>query len=948
MKIIIVLSCLLALAVPVQAAYETPKYQAGFIYEPFGQDAATRGLLGVAVVTIGGNGYVVTSYAQSSASIDPSVTIERDLVNALTGEYGVRLVLTHGDANGFAAEVYPPTTAGFDSAVSHRQAYIRRQLFTAGELYIGQPENGSGWAIYATSGLISRLSRMNTNAIAFIAACYSSGYLGSFKCRWAAGLIGQTTSAFDVDTFWGKMAGQAGMSNRSCAQAISGLSSFGTSGNGETVLAPAMSNRSHPDGSLIDGRTSLWIEFDTVMDTSNHPALGSLVIAVFRATYHWNGAIRFEFDVTGVDVGAGFVRVPYELARSAGGIGLHGQADQFLNFYSIRADNGAAAVHSLRVRDGQLTFQTDGEWNTSRYLVDTAPSPDGPFTEVASIPATGSPAYAMPVPSALTYRLREEEISGRTFPLGLVEPTAPDTRPPDPTYDQAYYLAQIQTLLQQHQIAGPGPPLTPFAVFAESAFHPTLQYLLDFWRTKGYAGSLEATDGWPTDPDQFLATAETVMRGYWQQGVRLFQIVGTSSDYRQFFDEYQNWYTTPDWLAIRSTQIASGLQRQPERDVFPTFYVPDPAPRGQNIGYWRPFVDTDAPLADLDDDGLPDVVLARLPVANEDELAAAVYYLLYDAVMGPASPQIGILGYDWDAFGNSGALVRQDCDSLASAIPAERRGPALFASEVPSGSYISGRTAAFNGLVSGGIGTLFIESPVSNRYRPGDWVDLEEGFRFSDNTSGRRYFLVGATCEVAGSNRSLHPSIGLPWVEQGLTSAGGPCAVAGFNTGSLQGGNGLLAIEIARRITTPSNYPLAEDCLYALWSFLDQYPAWSDLARTFSFQGWVLTDQTIVPIPTDGLATPFRTVLEPAWPNPANPTTTLRYGLASAGPVSLTVYGVDGRTVRRLLRDVAGPGSYQTVWDGTDDRGQTVASGVYVVRLSASTVGQSQKIVLVR
>lgn len=85
-----------------------------------------------------------------------------------------------------------------------------------------------------------------------------------------------------------------------------------------------------------------------------------------------------------------------------------------------------------------------------------------------------------------------------------------------------------------------------------------------------------------------------------------------------------------------------------------------------------------------------------------------------------------------------------------------------------------------------------------------------------------------------------------------------------------------------------------------------------------------------------------------AWPNPFRSSTTIRYALASAGTSEVTIYDVAGRLVRRLANGATAAGETQVVWDGLDDRGERVASGVYLYRLSPGTAAQGRQIVFLR
>ncbi|MBN2172189.1 MAG: hypothetical protein JW819_12790 [Candidatus Krumholzibacteriota bacterium] len=71
------------------------------------------------------------------------------------------------------------------------------------------------------------------------------------------------------------------------------------------------------------------------------------------------------------------------------------------------------------------------------------------------------------------------------------------------------------------------------------------------------------------------------------------------------------------------------------------------------------------------------------------------------------------------------------------------------------------------------------------------------------------------------------------------------------------------------------------------------------------------------------------------YPNPFNPATTIRFTLAEAGLVRLSVLDPRGRLVRRLVDGPWPPGTHTVVWDGTDDAGRPVASGLYLYRLEA-------------
>jgi hypothetical protein len=98
-----------------------------------------------------------------------------------------------------------------------------------------------------------------------------------------------------------------------------------------------------------------------------------------------------------------------------------------------------------------------------------------------------------------------------------------------------------------------------------------------------------------------------------------------------------------------------------------------------------------------------------------------------------------------------------------------------------------------------------------------------------------------------------------------------------------------------------------------------------------------------------GSVVPLEFALHQNVPNPFNPATAIRYDVpAGGGVVSLRVYDVNGRLVRTLVDENQSPGQKTVVWNGRDDRGQSVATGVYFYRMSAPGFEIARKMVLMQ
>ena len=93
---------------------------------------------------------------------------------------------------------------------------------------------------------------------------------------------------------------------------------------------------------------------------------------------------------------------------------------------------------------------------------------------------------------------------------------------------------------------------------------------------------------------------------------------------------------------------------------------------------------------------------------------------------------------------------------------------------------------------------------------------------------------------------------------------------------------------------------------------------------------------------------PARAGLSQNVPNPFNPLTTIRFTLSRRAYAKLSVFDPTGRHIRTLVDGERAPGTHEVTWDGRDDRGIPVASGVYLYNLEAYGLGESRKMVLLK
>jgi flagellar hook assembly protein FlgD len=90
------------------------------------------------------------------------------------------------------------------------------------------------------------------------------------------------------------------------------------------------------------------------------------------------------------------------------------------------------------------------------------------------------------------------------------------------------------------------------------------------------------------------------------------------------------------------------------------------------------------------------------------------------------------------------------------------------------------------------------------------------------------------------------------------------------------------------------------------------------------------------------------TAMSGAHPNPFNPQTTISFELAAESEVELEIYDVKGALVRRLVDASMPAGRHVATWNGVDDSGRRVASGVYLAIFKAGSHRDVQKLVMVK
>lgn len=93
---------------------------------------------------------------------------------------------------------------------------------------------------------------------------------------------------------------------------------------------------------------------------------------------------------------------------------------------------------------------------------------------------------------------------------------------------------------------------------------------------------------------------------------------------------------------------------------------------------------------------------------------------------------------------------------------------------------------------------------------------------------------------------------------------------------------------------------------------------------------------------------PLITSMQNIYPNPFNPSTTIAFGLDKAEHVNIQIFNVKGQLIRNLVSETKSANSYRIVWNGIDDNGKALPSGIYYAKMTAGKYNATRKLVIMK
>jgi hypothetical protein len=139
-----------------------------------------------------------------------------------------------------------------------------------------------------------------------------------------------------------------------------------------------------------------------------------------------------------------------------------------------------------------------------------------------------------------------------------------------------------------------------------------------------------------------------------------------------------------------------------------------------------------------------------------------------------------------------------------------------------------------------------------------------------------------------------------------------------------------------------------------------EFPSWGHTGYGLGFNGdvttmggWLISmrDDSLAPTSAARSNPPTAAAaarLEPAFPNPLNPSTTIAFTLGRAQDLTVSIHDVRGRRVAELARGAFAAGRHTVAWAGEDLDGRPVASGVYLVRVHGAGLDASGTVTVIK
>ncbi len=530
-------------------------------------------------------------------------------------------------------------------------------------------------------------------------------------------------------------------------------------------------------------------------------------------------------------------------------------------------DNPVAEVVDFRYAEGVVSFTVVHEWNTQEYLIEGCDLPRGEgFTLAVDKPFVGTHTIAIVADGFKWLRLTEVETSGKRLHKAIcgTKVSSPGAFDAAAAAIVAARKAEIAEAARQstaqsvrREVVIEDPTCVVYAMpwlvsIVESDF-------ADYWNTHGHIVEVVSMP-YITDGGVMSSWLKGSIASYAEDGVKYFHLVGDWTD--DFMSPL--WHSSAYWQSKFDAYFAQGLiPALPPDNIFriPTFLIPDAEHEAENTAAKWPYIYSDRPYADTDDDGVPDVIVTRWPFTNETDVAVACENMQTYAEThelpggGPRRVSFFVSDVGGEGIVTPGEMVDDLVDVLNTTLAQPIVGsvheldyPEYAARNVAARNHLNTQKPDVLALL--GVNSIY-RAPGFFFFRqtsPSDW-DM------SQISSG--WFVravIAASCEGGkwvpwGS--SFHDFV---VSEDFLTTPDrGTVAWIGPTTGSRQGANYLVERFILEELYANPYRPMAESWLVAMrraYEHCEAYPEYIPTLDAYVFLGNPLSPFSRVPSAT--------------------------------------------------------------------------------------------------
>jgi FlgD Ig-like domain len=109
-----------------------------------------------------------------------------------------------------------------------------------------------------------------------------------------------------------------------------------------------------------------------------------------------------------------------------------------------------------------------------------------------------------------------------------------------------------------------------------------------------------------------------------------------------------------------------------------------------------------------------------------------------------------------------------------------------------------------------------------------------------------------------------------------------------------------------------------------------------------------LTGESVTGVTNAVVKVPGKFKVYQNYPNPFNPSTTIRYSIPEAVNVAINIYDIGGNLILTLINNKQSPGTYEVTWNGKNNKGIPVVSGIYLYKIQAGNLSKISKMVLLK